>query len=780
MKAVFELGGLDCSACAATIEQALQRANGISAASVNFATARARVEFDPGQTSAADIARVIQSLGYKAVELKSEWGNPSGVKKSRRDWYVFAFGLALTLPAALIEILYEFPGKDLALFFLATPVQIVLGYPFYRRAYGALRNRTATVDSLVVLSTSIAYIYSVAATFFIDAATFYEASATVITTITLGVLLEEMSAERAGRAISRLMELAPQRATVVRDGKEQGVPIADVMVGDLVIVRPGERVPVDGMLVEGCSAVDESMITGESMPVEKRAGDAVTGATINKSGMFKLRAVKVGGDTALAQIIRLVEQAQSRKAPIQRVADRVVAYFVPAVLAASIAAFAIWYFALGATFLFALGIFVAMMVVACPCALGIATPAVVMVGAGKGAEHGILFKSGAALEKTHRVNAIVFDKTGTLTAGKPSVTDVLPLPGYTLEEVLRLASIAEGWSEHPLGQAINRRAKESGVAGVTPDWFTAVPGMGVKARSGGSLDIVLGNRKLMVEEGIDLSGIEEQIGRLELQGKTAMLLAANGKAAGIIAVADVVKPYTRQLVEDLEVQGKDVIMLTGDNLRTATAVAKRLGIKRVFADVLPGQKVEVVRGLQREGKMVAMVGDGVNDAPALTQADIGIAVGGGTDVAKEAGDIVLIRDDLRDILCALALSRQTIRKIRQNLAFSFLFNSIAIPVAGGILFPVVHVVVLPPILAAVAMTMSDVSVVLNSLLLRRVNLSKCYRATGAKEVKDPVCGLGLEAVGPSSEYGGKKYWFCDPECKAAFDREPEAFAAAEK
>ncbi|MCW3133949.1 MAG: heavy metal translocating P-type ATPase [Methanophagales archaeon] len=718
-KVVLQIEGMNCPSCAATIEKSLSRLNGVSNPGVNFATRKASMEYDPTRVELKEIRNAVERAGYKVKRLEEE------EKEGRwKEWRVFLLGLVLTIPIVLIELFFEFPQDELLLFGLATPVQVVLGLPFYRRAYSALRNRIATVDTLVVLSTTTAYLYSVAATFFIHAPTFYDASATVITTITLGMLLENLSAGKAGEAIKKLMGLAPRTATIIRDGKEQDIPAGDVRVGDIVVVRPGERIPTDGIIIEGYSSVDESVITGESIPVEKKRGDEVIGATINKSGMLKIEAKEVGKDTVLAQIIRMVEDAQRSKPKIQRIADRVVAYFVPGVVLSAMTAFAVWYFIIGVPLLFALTIFVAMLVVACPCALGIATPTAVMVGIGKGAEHGILFKSGSALEMVHQLDTVVFDKTGTLTQGTPVVTDVVAV-GNKEAEILKFAAIAETGSEHPIGEAIIRIAKEKGGEIPIPDSFIAIPGKGIRAEYNGHC-ISFGNRKLMKEDKIELSQVEAKIESQEEQGKTVMSLGVDGKIRGIIAVADILKESAREAIEELKRDGLEIIMLTGDNTRTASAIGKELGIDKVFAELLPGEKASVIKNLQAQGKIVAMVGDGINDAPALSQANIGIAIGSGTDVAIEAGDIVLTREALSEVSCSLQLSKKTMEKIKQNLFFAFLYNGTAIPIAGGVLYPVFHILFLSPMLAAVAMILSDITVVGNALLLRRFDMGKYH------------------------------------------------------
>lgn len=775
-KVVLQIEGMSCLSCAATIEKSLSKMGGVLNPAVNFTTGKASLEYNPSETNISEIIKVVEHAGYKAKEFEREL-EKAEEKEIQKGWYLFFLGVVLTIPIMLIALFFDFPGKPISLFLLATPVQFVVGWPFYKRAYGALRDRTATVDTLVVLSTSTAYFYSVAATFFISGPTFYEASAAIITIITLGMLLEAISCRRTGGAIKKLMGLAPKTAMVIREGEEREIPVGHVLIDDIVMVRPGQRIPVDGVVMEGYSSVDESMISGESMPVEKAKGGEVIGGTINKTGILKFKARKVGSETALAQIIKLVEEAQGSKAPIQGIADRVVSYFIPAVLFSALIAFSIWYFSLGATFLFALTVFVAILVVACPCALGIATPTAVMVGMGKGAEHGILVKNGQALEMAHRLNSVVFDKTGTLTKGEPEVTDVIAIEDHDKEEILKFASIAEKGSEHPLGEALIRKAEELEMKIPDADSFIAIPGKGVRAKHRDK-QISFGNRRLMEEEGIEISHIGDKIESLEEQGKTAMLLALDGKAMGIIAVADTLKEHAKEATDELKKRGIEVIMLTGDNMKTAKAMAKELNIDRVLAEVLPGEKAAAIKSLQREGKTVAMVGDGINDAPALTQADVGIAIGSGTDVAIEAGDIVLIKEDLRDVVCSLRLSEKTMGKIKQNLFLAFIYNVAAIPVAAGVLYPVTHSLVLSPMLAAIAMVLSDICVVGNSLLLRRFEMDKYHHIREAVVMaKDPVCGMEVDEkkAAAKSEYKGKTYYFCAPGCKKAFNENPEKY-----
>jgi Cu+-exporting ATPase len=640
-------------------------------------------------------------------------------------------GIILTIPAALFTYIAILPTNlnNYLLFALETPIQFVVGWRFYRGAYDALRNRMGNMDLLIATGTSAAWGYSSVVTFFPSvfppSGVYFDTAAVIITLILLGNLLEHISKGRASEAVRKLLVLQPRMAHVIRNGSESEVPVESVKVGDVLVIRPGERIPVDAAVMDGNSAVDQSAITGESIPVEKAVGDEVIGATINTSGLLKVRASKVGADTVLSKIVQLVEEAQMGQAPIQRLADTVAAYFVPAVMLIATGAAIGWYFLGGLALNFALLAFVSVIVIACPCALGIATPAAILVGTAKGAQNGILIKGGEYLETAHKLSAIVFDKTGTLTLGKPSVTDVVPGLGYSENEILRMAAQAEIGSEHPLGRAVVRAAKERNIEIPEAESFKAVPGEGVVVdhQNGTTL---LGNRKLMTRYGVSLGPIEMSLSRLEAEGKTVMVLSNAMKPAGIIGLADTLKEDAQQTLTELKKMHIEIVMLTGDNARTAKAVAAKLGMDRVVADVLPDQKAKVVKDLQQEGKIVGMVGDGINDAPALASSNIGIAIGSGTDVAVETGGIVLIRNNLRDVVTAIKLSKATVRKIKQNLFWAFCYNVALIPVAAGALVPFMGpgVYNFLPFLAAGAMATSSVTVVSNSLLLNRFNPSK--------------------------------------------------------
>ncbi|WP_455368699.1 heavy metal translocating P-type ATPase [[Eubacterium] cellulosolvens] len=633
------------------------------------------------------------------------------------------FSLALSIPTFVFSFFPILPliPNNILLFLLATPVQFIVGWRFYKGAIDALKKFTANMDTLIAVGTSAAWIYSTIVTFvpsiFPEGKVYFDTAALIISLILVGKLLEDIAKGKASEAVRKLMDLQPTLARVIRENKEIEVPVERVKKNDIVIVRSGEKIPVDGIIIEGHASIDEKMITGESIPSEKDVGYEVIGATINREGLIKVKATKLGQDSALSNIIRLVEEAQQSTAPSQRLADQVSAYFVPVVILIAIFASTSWYFLGSKSFTFALTIFIAVLIVACPCALGIATPTAIMVGTGKGAENGLLIKGGENLEKTRKLTTIVFDKTGTLTKGEPSVTDIITLENFDKNKLLTLAASAEKGSEHPLGQAIVREAEQRGFAIPKFENFDVIPGHGVKANVNDK-EILVGNRKLMIDNTISIKSLENQVSQLEHEGKTAMITAIDSKASGIIAVADTLKNHSGKAIKQLQNMGLEVIMLTGDNKRTANTIAKKIGVSRVLAEVLPGDKANEIKKLQEEGKFVGMVGDGINDAPALAQADVGIAIGSGSDVAMETGGIVLIKDDLRDVVASIQLSQKTVSKIKQNLFWAFFYNSALIPVGAGVLYPFLGIL-LNPIFAAVAMAFSSVSVVTNSLLLRR-------------------------------------------------------------
>ena len=643
---------------------------------------------------------------------------------------VVALGASLSIPIAALTylpIISDRQINNLVMFFLSLPVQFVVGSRFYRGSYDALRSRIGNMDLLIGLGTSAAWIYSAVVTFvpgfFPGSATYFETSAIIINLIQMGNLLEYVTKGRASAAVHRLLNLQPTMAHVVRDGVETSIPVEQVVVGDLLVVRPGERVPVDGKVVDGSSSIDESMITGESLPRDKRVGDEVIGATVNKTGLLKVQATKVGQDTVLSQIAKLVEEAQVGKAPLQRLADRVSAYFVPSVILIGVGSALFWYFVAGIGLAFSLLAFVSVVIIACPCALGIATPAALLVGTGKGAESGILIKGGDQLEEAGKISTVIFDKTGTLTRGRPSVTDIVPVGKFSEDQILRLAGSVEKGSEHPLALAVVDAARSKSVELSEPSGFEALPGLGVRATVD-SREILLGNPELLGKFSIPVDSFSERIGELQGQGKTVSLLAVDGVPAGLIALADTVKDSSARSVKALQNMGLEVVMLTGDNETTAKTIGRSLGIDRIIANVRPNQKEEVLKGLQKDGRKVAMVGDGINDAPALAAADVGIAIGSGTDVAKETGGIVLVKDDMTDVPRAIVLSRKTVRKIKENLMWAFFYNVALIPIAAGVLVPFfgAGIYQVLPLLAGAAMAVSSVTVVSNSLLLRRVNV----------------------------------------------------------
>ncbi len=728
--------GMHCASCVNKVEVALAGVPGVLDAQVNLATEKARVVLFADQVALADLRAAVRAAGYDIPEeLPVEDASPDRERYAREEEnrllrLKFAVGAVLSIPVVIGSMTDFFPWAPAwlrnpwVLLAFTTPVQFWVGLQFHAGFLKDLRYRSTSMNSLVSIGTNAAYFFIVAVTLCphafmgLGAMTYYEKAAALMTLIILGRWLEARARGRTSDAIRRLVALAPKTARVLRDGQVQDLPVSEVVAGDVLRVRPGEKIPVDGEVVEGASAVDESMLTGESLPVEKRPAARVIGGTMNRTGSFTFKATRVGKDTVLAQIIRLVEAAQGSKAPIQRLADRVSAVFVPIVLVIAALTFGIWWaWGPNPAFLFALTNAVAVLVIACPCAMGLATPTAIMVGTGKGAEHGILIKRAEALELLHKVNTVVLDKTGTLTVGTPVVTDVLAVEGTEEDSVLALAATAEQGSEHPLGEAIVTRAKERGLALPPVSEFEAVPGHGIKARIGGR-QLLLGNTRLVAGREGSVEGFESEASRLADKGKTVVYVALDGRVVGLIAVADVIKLETREAVAALQAMGLQVVMLTGDSRRTAEAIAHEAGIPRILAEVLPDDKAKEIKRLQGEGRLVAMVGDGINDAPALAQADVGIAMGSGTDVAMEAADITLMRGDLRGVVTAIALSRRTIRIIKENLGWAFGYNVILIPVAAGLLYPLWGIL-LSPILAGAAMAFSSVSVVTNSLRLKR-------------------------------------------------------------
>ncbi len=779
-KTTLNIGGMTCAACVFHVENALKGVSGVVEATVNLATEKATVEYMAGVADQMGLQHAVSDAGYSAEGVTEGADDDAELQRLARTEEIRTLtrkvALAGFVGAAIMVLMFtpletlrvsEFQ-LNLVLWLMATPVQFWAGAVFYRAAWGAAKHGTTNMSTLVAVGTSVAYLYSTTLTFFSSffseahllhahsafnhsTGTYFDASAMIISLVLLGRLLEARAKGRTSDAIRKLMGLRPKSARVVRDGEEVDIPIADVVAGDTLVIRPGEKMPVDGAVTDGASAVDESMLTGESLPVEKSVGSQVYGGTVNKTGSFRFTATKIGRDTVLSQIIHMVEEAQGSKAPIQRLVDVVASYFVPIVIGVAAATWAAWFFwgpapALAISILNA----VAVLVIACPCALGLATPTAIMVGMGKGAEHGILIRNADALERSYKIQTVVLDKTGTLTRGQISVTDVLLSNGTASigeDELMRLAASAERDSEHPLGAAVVADAMERGLTLQPVSQFQALPGHGIVAQVNGS-EVVIGNLSLMEDRGFSLNGLQPRSQELSRQGKTPIFVAYNGDVAGVIAVADTVRDESREAVEALHRLGLDVVMLTGDNKNTAEAIARRVGIDpdsasgrdRVLAEVMPDQKAAQIRALQAEGKVVAMVGDGINDAPALVQADVGMAIGTGTDIAMEAADVTLMRGDLRGVAEAIALSKATMRTIKQNLVWAFGYNVALIPIAAGVLFllltQVLHTPIpagplqyvlgdfgfLNPVMAAAAMAISSVSVVTNSLRLRRAKI----------------------------------------------------------
>jgi P-type Cu+ transporter len=750
VRVTIPVTGMTCASCVRRVERALEKAPGVHEANVNLANQRATVRYLAGEVELRDLEKAVEGSGYGVVRGEESFAEDSHereYKKLKADFILAAALTTIILVGSLPMMLGFEPAipmmwLKILLLVLATPVQFWAGKRFYRGAWGALKHGQADMNTLVVIGTSAAYLYSVVAAlapglFAVGRAdVYFDTSALIITLILLGRLLEARAKGRTNEAIKKLAGLQAKTARVLRGGEELDVPLENVLVGDLVVVRPGEKVPVDGWVVSGGSAVDESMITGESIPVTKREGDEVIGATMNTSGSFRFEATKVGEDTTLHQIMSMVEEAQGSKAPIQRLADRISAVFVPAVIGVAAATFVVWLlFGPEPALTFALLNTVAVLIIACPCAMGLATPTSIMVGTDKGAESGILIRGGEALEGAHKLDTVVLDKTGTLTRGTPELTDVVVLDGMHEEELLRLAASAERASEHPLGESIVRTARDRGLPLADLEAFEAVSGGGIRARIEGRR-VLLGSRRFLSESGISEDGLVSRDEELAREGKTPIFVAVDGELAGLVAVADVVRDESREAVNRLHTLGLEVAMVTGDNCRTAEAIARKLGVDRVVAEVRPEDKVAEVKRLQAEGKRVGMVGDGINDAPALAQADVGIAIGTGTDVAMEASDLTLISGDVRGVARAIKLSKATVRNIKQNLFWAFAYNVALIPFAAGVLYPLftdgsVPAILRPvlgeygfldPVLAAVAMALSSVTVVSNALRLRRANV----------------------------------------------------------
>jgi len=734
-KTILIISGMTCASCAANIENALKKETGIKSANINFAAEKLYLEFDSVEISIARIQKIIEKLGYKASEETTEeetfdHHKEAKAQEANKLKKRFSFALIFSLPI-IYMVMGEMLGLPMPMIFenYGTVIQFVLATAviisclnIWTSGFKNLLRLTPNMDSLIFIGTAVAYSYSLIISILmflgtkVEAYLYYESAALILVFISLGKYLEAITKGKTSEAIKKLIGLQPKEATVIKDNEEIKIPIAEVKVGDIILVKPGEKIPVDGIVIDGYSGVDEKAITGESIPVEKKKGDEIIGATINKTGVLKFKATRVGKDTMLAQIIKIVEEAMGSKAPIQLLADKVSFYFVPSVIGIAVFAFAVWLLS-GQPLALALMVFVAVLIIACPCALGLATPTAVMMGAGLAAKNGILIKSGKALEIARDVNIVIFDKTGTLTRGEPSVTDIIQIKNEIGENsILQIAGSVEKNSEHPLAQAIVDKAKEEKSNLSEVKNFQAIPGYGVSADLENK-KILFGTRKLMFNNQIDSSFIEERMISLEDQGKTAMILAQDKNIIGVIAVADTLKDFSKEAVEMLHKMGKKVAIITGDNQRVGQAIAGQVGIDKVLAEVLPQEKSAEIKKLQSEGNIVAMVGDGINDAPALAQADLGIALGSGTDVAMETGEIVLIKDDLRDVVIAIDLSRYTLQKIKQNLFWAFFYNIVGIPVAAGILYPFTGWL-LNPAIAAGAMALSSVSVVSNALLMK--------------------------------------------------------------
>lgn len=733
----FRIEGMTCAACAKAIERATRKLDGVLESNINLATEKLTIAYEPSKVRFPDIRKAVENAGYKIFEEEQSLDADKELKENEAKslWRKFLLSAVFTVPLLYVamghmiglplpEIIDPMMNpKNFAMLqlILVLPV-IVMGSRFYIVGFRTLAKRSPNMDSLIAVGTSAAFLYGLFAVYKIFTGypsythdMYFESAGVILTLVTLGKYFEAVSKGKSSEAIKKLMGLSPKTARVIISGEEKEISLEEVETGDLIVVRPGEKLPVDGQVAEGTTSVDESMLTGESIPVEKNPGDMVIGASINKNGSIKYRATKVGKDTTLAQIIRLVEEAQGSKAPIAKLADTIAGYFVPVVIALAVISGIAWYVS-GETALFGLTIFISVMVIACPCALGLATPTAIMVGTGKGAEYGVLIKSGVALETAHRIQTVVLDKTGTITEGRPIVTDIFAFEGFDQDYLLQAAASAEKGSEHPLGEAIVKAAQEKGMDFKAVSGFKAIPGRGIEVSIDGK-GIIMGNKKLMDDRAVDVDSKWELSQKLAGEGKTPMYISAEGRLAGIIAVADTVKENSRKAVAGLKEMGIEVVMITGDNKRTADAIARQVGIDRVLAEVLPENKAEEIKHIQSEGKKVAMVGDGINDAPALAQADVGIAIGSGTDVAIESADIVLMRGDLMDVITAINLSKKTIRNIKQNLFWAFGYNVVGIPVAMGLL----HLFggpLLNPMIAGAAMSFSSVSVVTNALRLK--------------------------------------------------------------
>jgi Cu+-exporting ATPase len=818
-EAEFSVHGAHCASCYVNIEAFLEELPGMERVQVSMGTDRASVVYDPSLVSITQMRDAVAGAGYRLeprveadpLEAGGEDKEAEARRMETRDLSRrMLVGIVLSTPVFFAAMVGDFfnpswvPSILTNHWFqlgLITPVMVFSGWPIHRTGWLTVLRRTADMNTLITVGTLAAFGYSLVVTMAPSVLpenlrqVYFESVGVIITLILLGRLLEARAKAGTSEAMRKLMGLRATIAHVLKDDRVVDTPVDDVQVGDLLVVRPGEKVPVDGVIVDGNSTLDESMVTGESIPVTKGEGEVVIGATINQTGSFRFEATKVGKDTMLSQIVRLVEQAQASRAPIQRVADMVAGYFVPAVMFIAIATFLVWFnFGPSPAFIFSLTSAVAVLIIACPCALGLATPLSIMVSTGKGAQNGILIRSAEALETAHKLDTLVLDKTGTITEGKPSLTDVIPMNGFDEKELLRFVTAVENRSEHPLGRAIVEGAQERGVPIVDVEDFQSVTGKGVKAMVEGR-PVLVGTSVLLDGAGISSDGLSGQIGQLAAQGKTPMVVAIDDEPKGVVAVADTVKPRSISAVATLSRMGIEVVMMTGDNRRTAEAIARQVGIERVLAEVLPQDKANEVKRLQEEGKRVGMVGDGINDAPALAQADVGIAIGTGTDVAMEAADVTLVSGDLQGVVTALDLSRATIRNIRQNLGWAFGYNSLGIPIAAGVLYPAIGLM-LSPMIAAAAMALSSLSVVTNANRLRRYSPPRSIRSGSHKPVTptvevrtkqkedtvatviDPICKMEIdpETAVAKEEYKGKTYYFCAKMCQERFNEDPEKYA----
>lgn len=726
-KITLQVSGMHCASCAIIIDKNLRKKEGVTNSNVNFSTSKATIEFDDTKVKEDDLISAVKSAGYGASVLTDGMNAEKQSKMQQEELNTikntFFLSLAFALPLVILGMVlmplgFEIPYLEFILFALSTPVQFIVGKQFYIGAWNALKNKTGSMDTLIAVGTTAAYVMSVYNILFNPmAGQYFEVSAILITLVILGKWLEAIAKNKTSDAIKKLMNLAPKTAIVIKNGNEVEVPVDSIVLGDIILVKPGERIAIDGAIIEGYSSVDESMITGESMPIEKKIGDSVTGGTINKNGTFKFKATRIGENTTLAHIIKLIDDAQGRKAPIQRYADTISGIFVPIVILIAIATFLTWYYVFGMGISFSLLTSIAVLVIACPCALGLATPTSIMVGTGMGAKNGILIKGGDALETAHQLKYVIFDKTGTITKGVPEVTNIIQIGKLSENKILEIAASLEKSSEHPLADAIVEKAKQGKIKLSEIKNFKAIPGHGIQAEINRK-KYFLGNTKLMAKEGINIANAKAQMELMETEGKTVMLLSDSKQLIGMVAAADAIKETSKEAVIALEKLKIEVYMITGDNERTAKAIAAQAGIKNIFASVLPEDKANYVKKLQENGKYkVAMVGDGINDAPALAIADIGIAMGSGTDVAMETGNIVLMQNNLEDVAKAIKLSRMTINKIKQNMFWALFYNVIGIPIAAGVLYYPFGLL-LSPIIAGGAMALSSVSVVTNSLLLK--------------------------------------------------------------